>query len=235
MFCGPYAIIFYAVEIFKDAGVDSNQHMAAIITALVRIGGGILSIFLIKKLPRVKLAMVSMFVMSISMIALGTIIYFKDQYEDNISFQVLPIVLVTIYMFSFGAGKEHSRNLYTTVIIGACILLWHICRSQSPAVCVPGRAAAPRVQCAVRGDHQPGLCHHVHYNQDIPNPAPPYGTSWHLLALCINSNVIKLFLLLPSSRDKRQIFLGDAATFQEKLINSTSMSSVKFWLMWWSK
>ena len=109
MFCGPYAIIFYAVEIFKDAGVDSNQHMAAIITALVRIGGGILSIFLIKKLPRVKLAMVSMFVMSISMIALGTVIFFKDQYEDNISFQVLPIVLVTIYMFSFGAGKEHSR------------------------------------------------------------------------------------------------------------------------------
>ena len=110
MFSGPYAIIFYAVEIFKDAGVDSNQHLAAIITALVRIGGGILSIFLIKKLPRVKLAMVSMFVMSISMIALGTVIYFKDQYEDNISFQVLPIVLVTIYMFSFGAGKEHSRN-----------------------------------------------------------------------------------------------------------------------------
>ena len=116
MFSGPYAIIFYAVEIFKDAGVDSNQHMAAIITALVRIGGGILSIFLIKKLPRVKLAMVSMFVMSISMIALGTVIYFKDQYEDHISFQVLPIVLVTIYMFSFGAGKEHSRMSYYCAI-----------------------------------------------------------------------------------------------------------------------
>ena len=220
MFSGPYAIIFYAVEIFKDAGVDSNQHMAAIITALVRIGGGILSIFLIKKLPRVKLAMVSMLVMSISMIALGTVIYFKDQYEDNISFQVLPIVLVTIYMFSFGAGKEHSRMWYYCAIQTIKhTYLWFCCRSQSPAVCVPGRAAAPRVQCAVRGDHQPGLCHHVHYNQAIPNPAPPCGTSRHLLALCSNSNGIQLFLLLPGSRDKRQIFLGDAATFQEKLIN----------------
>ena len=81
--------------------------MAAIITAFVRIGGGILSIFLIQKLPRVKLAMASMSVMSISMmITLGSVIYIKDQYEDNIVFQILPIVLVTIYMFAFGAGKD---------------------------------------------------------------------------------------------------------------------------------
>ena len=103
MFSGPFAIIFYAVDIFKEAGVNSNQHMAAIITAVVRIGGGVLSIFLIHKLPRVKLAMAAMSLMSISIFALGTVIYFK--YEDNIVFQVLPIILVTLYMFSFGAGK----------------------------------------------------------------------------------------------------------------------------------
>ena len=84
MFSGPFAIIFYAVDIFKEAGVNSNQHMAAIITAVVRIGGGIVSIFLIHKLPRVKLAMAAMSLMSISILALGTVIYFKDQYEDNI-------------------------------------------------------------------------------------------------------------------------------------------------------
>ena len=38
LFTGPFAIIFYAVEIFKEAGVASNEHLAAIITALVRIG-----------------------------------------------------------------------------------------------------------------------------------------------------------------------------------------------------
>ena len=106
MFSGLPVLIFYAIDIFKDAGVNSNQHMAAIITAFVRIGGGILSIFLFQKLPRVKLAMASMSVMSISMITLGSVIYIKDQYEDNIVFQILPIVLVTIYMFAFGAGKD---------------------------------------------------------------------------------------------------------------------------------
>ena len=106
MFSGLPVLVFYAIDIFKDAGVNSNQHMSAIITAFVRIGGGILSIFLIQKLPRVKLAMASMSVMSISMITLGSVIYIKDQYEDNIVFQILPIVLVTIYMFAFGAGKD---------------------------------------------------------------------------------------------------------------------------------
>ena len=102
---GPFAIIFYAVEIFKAAGLNSNEHLAAIITAVVRIFGGILGIFLVQKLPRVKLAMAAMTLMSISMIALGIVIHIKDQYEGYVLFQVLPIVLVTLYMFSFGAGK----------------------------------------------------------------------------------------------------------------------------------
>ena len=110
MFSGLPVLIFYAIDIFKDAGVNSNQHMAAIITAVVRIGGGILSIFLIHKLPRVKLAMAAMSLMSISIIALGTVIYF------NIVSQALPIVLVTLYMFSFGAGNAYLRSNNNTCI-----------------------------------------------------------------------------------------------------------------------
>ena len=107
---GPFAIIFYAVEIFKAAGLNSNEHLAAIITAVVRIFGGILGIFLVQKLPRVKLAMAAMTLMSLSMIALGIVIHIKDKYEDNVLFQVLPIVFVTLYMFSFGAGECLSNT-----------------------------------------------------------------------------------------------------------------------------
>ena len=102
---GHFAIIYYAVEIFKNAGVDSNEHLAAIITAVVKIGGGVLGIFLVQKLPRVKLAIASMTVLSISMIVLGTVIYMKKDYENQQVFQVLPIFCVTLYMFSYGAGK----------------------------------------------------------------------------------------------------------------------------------
>ena len=40
-------------------------------------GGGVLSIFLIQRLPRVKLAMASMSLMAASMLTLGTLTYLK--------------------------------------------------------------------------------------------------------------------------------------------------------------
>ena len=43
----------------------------------LRTGGGVLSILLIQRLPRVKLAMASMSLMAASMLTLGTLTYLK--------------------------------------------------------------------------------------------------------------------------------------------------------------
>ena len=141
MFSGPFAIIFYAVDIFKKAGVTTNEHLAAIITALVRIGGGILGIFLIQRFPRVKLAMVSLTIMSVCMVGLGTIIHLKHQEvgEEMRVLNNLPILLVTVYMFSYGAGN-HGLKLMLHEIQA------FICRSRSTAVGVTWRVVATRLQ-----------------------------------------------------------------------------------------
>ena len=39
MFSGPFAVIFYSVDIYKNSGVQANDHVAAIISAAVRVGG----------------------------------------------------------------------------------------------------------------------------------------------------------------------------------------------------
>ena len=104
MLSGPFAVIFYAVEIFKDAGVDTNEHLSAILSALVRVAGGVLGIFLVQKLPRLRLAMVTITLMSISMIGLGIVIYLKNIWGSNQILNILPIIFVTMYMFSFGSG-----------------------------------------------------------------------------------------------------------------------------------
>ena len=41
-FAGIAVMIFYAVGVFKQAGINENEHLAAIITAVVRIFGGML-------------------------------------------------------------------------------------------------------------------------------------------------------------------------------------------------
>ena len=112
MMSGPYAIIFYAVEIFQEAGSGVDQYLAAIITAIVRIIGSLAALILIQKLPRIKHIMLTMSIMGISMITLGVILYFKDDLGDSSVITVIPILCVGLYLFSFGAG---NLNLHCTM------------------------------------------------------------------------------------------------------------------------
>ena len=107
MFSGPFAIIFYAVEIFQEAGNGVDQYLAAIITAICRLLGGIAALFLIQKLPRITHIMLTMSIMGLSMITLGITIYFKDSLGDSPAVTVIPIICVSLYLFAFGAGKEN--------------------------------------------------------------------------------------------------------------------------------
>ena len=73
MFAGPFAMIFYGVQIFKETGSNiqifkifqclnininitfdagTNAHMAAISVAAIRVFGGLAAIFLMKRVPR---------------------------------------------------------------------------------------------------------------------------------------------------------------------------------------
>ena len=104
LWSGPFAVIFYAVDIFKDAGIDSNEHLAAIIVALVRVGAGLCGLFLIQKLPRRVLAMVGMTTMSVSMFGLGAVVYCKSVYGESKALNILPIIFVSLFMSSFAAG-----------------------------------------------------------------------------------------------------------------------------------
>ena len=63
---GPFAVIFYGVQIFQKTGFKScfypilsvlfmsgiNAYLAAICVAIIRVIGGVLAIFLIKNIPR---------------------------------------------------------------------------------------------------------------------------------------------------------------------------------------
>ena len=115
MWSGTFAIIFYAVNIFKDAGVDTSVHLAAIIVALVRVAAGVAGIFLIQKLPRRLLAIVSMTLMSLSMFILGGVLYCKAEYGDSQVLRILPIFCVALFMTSFAAGKKEFYFLLSIV------------------------------------------------------------------------------------------------------------------------
>ena len=104
MFAGPFVIIFYAVKILQDSGVAANAYIAAIVVEISMVVGCILSMFFIQKVKRRTLLMVSMSSMSLSMAALGMVLYLPELGYDNLTIRLLPILCIMLYMFSFGAG-----------------------------------------------------------------------------------------------------------------------------------
>ena len=57
MLAGPFVIVFYAVEIFREAGAGEGvEHVATISMGVVRVVAGVAAIFLIKQFPRLVVA-----------------------------------------------------------------------------------------------------------------------------------------------------------------------------------
>ena len=107
MMSGTPIIVFYSVSIFQEAGAGINKHLASILVASINVIGGIVGIFLVQKLPRVKLNMVATSLMSVCVAALGTALYLKDSLPDSAHLlDWVAVVAVVLYMFSFGSGRE---------------------------------------------------------------------------------------------------------------------------------
>jgi len=96
---GAPAITYYAIQVFQDVGVAGGEYFSAIILGIVRVLGGIVAIFVIHKFPRTILANITVFVMAVCMIALGTILYIHPHMEDNVMPGVFSVVCIIIYMF----------------------------------------------------------------------------------------------------------------------------------------
>ena len=102
-FSGPLAIIYYSVGIFENTGVSLDKYLASIIVAAILVMGGILGTFLVQRLPRVRLAMVSMTLMSVSMAVLGGVLYIKTDWDNSGVLDVVTVISMVAFMLCVGA------------------------------------------------------------------------------------------------------------------------------------
>ena len=118
-FSGMSVVIFYSVDIFQDSGSNINKHLAAIISASIRVAGGTLGIFLIQRFPRVKLNMVMSSLMSVSVAVLGLSLQLKALYPSWSSplLDSLPLLTVTVFMFCSGAGTAPLLWVYLAELL----------------------------------------------------------------------------------------------------------------------
>ena len=190
MLSGPFAIIFYSVEIFQKTGANIDKYLASIIVATIRVTGGVLGVFLIQKLPRVRLSMAIMTLMSLSMAVLGATLYLKTLSVNTALLDAVAVISVTFYMFCFGAGAGPLQWVFLGELLPReyKVLSGVITSLATTAVFIVTKVFPT-----------------------LLDTLSPHGTYWLFAAISLASNIF-YFFFMPETRGKtaleiKQMFL----------------------------
>ncbi|CAG7718364.1 unnamed protein product [Allacma fusca] len=99
---GINAVIFYAVDIFKDANTGLDENVSAIVIAAVQVVFVLVSTLLVERLGRKILLVVSELGMAVSLLALGIYFYIKEhEPEKAATLGWLPLTSLVLYIITY--------------------------------------------------------------------------------------------------------------------------------------
>lgn len=101
---GINAVIFYTVQIFKDAGSTIDENLCTIIVGVVNFIATFIATVLIDRLGRKILIYISFVAMIITLFVLGTFFYYKNNGADVSHLGWLPLASFVIYVTGFSLG-----------------------------------------------------------------------------------------------------------------------------------
>lgn len=101
---GINAVIFYTVQIFKDAGSTIDENISTIIVGIVNFLSTFIAAVVIDKLGRKMLLYASGISMSITLFTLGFYFYVKMGDTDVSNFGWIPLLSMIIYVIGFSLG-----------------------------------------------------------------------------------------------------------------------------------
>jgi len=114
IFSGDYSVSFYAVEIFKRAALSGKTtadcFLSAVVVGGIRLVGALLFLPAIKFCTRKILLATTAALMSVSMIALGVVVYLQG--SSAIGLNWLPLVCLTVYTASGTLGLGSLPYIY---------------------------------------------------------------------------------------------------------------------------
>ncbi|KAJ9597399.1 hypothetical protein L9F63_011744 [Diploptera punctata] len=125
-FCGIYAILSYAVNIFQEAGSGLSPHTSSIIIGLVQFAGSCASALLIDKAGRKILLLISNASMAICLAAIGVYFFLKYLEKDTTSIGWLPVTCLSIFIFAIALGLApvtFIKGKATTIIVS---IMWFL-------------------------------------------------------------------------------------------------------------
>ncbi|KAJ4426149.1 hypothetical protein ANN_26958 [Periplaneta americana] len=101
---GIYVVLNYAVSIFELSGGSVEPNTATIILATLQLIGAIVTLFLLDVAGRRILMISSQIIMCACLGGLGTYFFLQQQDYDLTSVGFLPVMCVSLYVFSLAVG-----------------------------------------------------------------------------------------------------------------------------------
>ncbi|CAL7946697.1 unnamed protein product [Xylocopa violacea] len=101
---GINAVIFYTVQIFKDAGSSIDENISTIIVGIVNFISTFVAAAVIDKLGRKMLLYISGVSMCLTLFTFGTFFYVKAGGTDVTAFGWIPLLSLIVYVIGFSLG-----------------------------------------------------------------------------------------------------------------------------------
>ncbi|XP_015435420.1 PREDICTED: facilitated trehalose transporter Tret1 [Dufourea novaeangliae] len=102
---GINAVIFYTVQIFKDAGSSIDENISTIIVGIVNFISTFVAAAVIDKLGRKMLLYISAVSMCLTLFTFGAFFYAKDAAKADVSaFGWIPLLSLIVYVIGFSLG-----------------------------------------------------------------------------------------------------------------------------------
>lgn len=103
-FSGINAVIFYAIQIFKNSGSSIDDNLSAIIIGLVNLAATLLSTVLVDRVGRKILIYASNAIMIITLTCYGTYLYYQSHNATVGNVGWLPLFCLMVYVVGFSLG-----------------------------------------------------------------------------------------------------------------------------------
>lgn len=116
-FCGFSVLFIYGAMIFKDTGSNFDPNISTIIMGAVQLFGTLSAFFLIDKFGRKILYIMSTFGATIGFLMVGLYTYMNDNDYQLDGFSWIPVVTVSLALFSICIGIVPVTIIVITEIL----------------------------------------------------------------------------------------------------------------------
>ncbi|XP_068974265.1 facilitated trehalose transporter Tret1-like isoform X3 [Bombus flavifrons] len=103
-FSGINAVIFYTVQIFRDAGSSIDENISTIVVGIVNFISTFVAASVIDRLGRKMLLYISAISMCLTLFTFGTFFYVKAAGVDVTAFGWIPLMSLIVYVIGFSLG-----------------------------------------------------------------------------------------------------------------------------------